>query len=112
MSQNVTFSKLSLDNLHDIDDARFRIRPYQQIVSSCTGAFITSMTSMYFVNRNKPIYYEITLHIICKSISLLSDCAVCIKQINQMMTAPITFFSDSSGCHKDKITDPAEDYVV
>lgn len=31
--------------LYDIDDARFRIRPYQQIVSSCTGAFVTSMSS-------------------------------------------------------------------
>ncbi|EZA55939.1 Solute carrier family 25 member [Ooceraea biroi] len=27
----------------DLDDPRFRIRPYQQIVASCTGAFITSV---------------------------------------------------------------------
>lgn len=27
----------------DLDDPRFRIRPYQQIVASCTGAFITSI---------------------------------------------------------------------
>ncbi|XP_024888169.1 solute carrier family 25 member 40-like isoform X1 [Temnothorax curvispinosus] len=27
----------------DVDDPRFRIRPYQQIVASCTGAFITSI---------------------------------------------------------------------
>lgn len=31
--------------VYDMDDARFRIRPYQQVVSSCTGAFITSLTS-------------------------------------------------------------------
>lgn len=27
----------------DLDDPRFRIRPYQQIIASCTGAFITSI---------------------------------------------------------------------
>ncbi|XP_012175154.1 probable mitochondrial glutathione transporter SLC25A40 [Bombus terrestris] len=27
----------------DLDDPRFRVRPYQQIVASCTGAFITSI---------------------------------------------------------------------
>ncbi|KAG5306354.1 S2540 protein, partial [Pseudoatta argentina] len=27
----------------DLDDPRFRIKPYQQIVASCTGAFITSV---------------------------------------------------------------------
>jgi len=27
----------------DLDDPRFRIRPYQQIVASCSGAFITSV---------------------------------------------------------------------
>lgn len=33
--------------VYDIDDARFRIKPYQQIVSSCTGAFVTSMSSKF-----------------------------------------------------------------
>ncbi|KAJ6638087.1 Solute carrier family 25 protein Shawn [Pseudolycoriella hygida] len=28
----------------DMDDARFRIKPYQQIASSCSGAVITSLT--------------------------------------------------------------------
>ncbi|XP_043603357.1 solute carrier family 25 member 40-like [Bombus pyrosoma] len=27
----------------DLDDPRFRVRPYQQIIASCTGAFITSI---------------------------------------------------------------------
>ncbi|XP_029046830.1 solute carrier family 25 member 40-like [Osmia bicornis bicornis] len=27
----------------DMDDPRFRVRPYQQVVAACTGAFITSM---------------------------------------------------------------------
>lgn len=27
----------------DLDDPRFRIKPYQQIIASCTGAFITSV---------------------------------------------------------------------
>ncbi|XP_076758009.1 mitochondrial glutathione transporter SLC25A40 isoform X2 [Xylocopa sonorina] len=27
----------------DLDDPRFRIKPYQQIIASCTGAFITSI---------------------------------------------------------------------
>lgn len=30
---------------YDADDARFRIRPYQQIAASCTGALCTSLTS-------------------------------------------------------------------
>lgn len=29
----------------DMDDARYRIKPYQQIASSCSGAIITSLTS-------------------------------------------------------------------
>lgn len=27
----------------NLDDPRFRIRPYQQIIASCTGALITSV---------------------------------------------------------------------
>ncbi|XP_031829725.1 mitochondrial glutathione transporter SLC25A40 isoform X1 [Nomia melanderi] len=27
----------------DLDDPRFRIKPYQQVIASCTGAFITSV---------------------------------------------------------------------
>lgn len=27
----------------DLDDPRYRIRPYQQIIASCTGAFVTSI---------------------------------------------------------------------
>lgn len=27
----------------DLDDPRFRIKPYQQIIASSTGAFITSV---------------------------------------------------------------------
>lgn len=27
----------------DLDDPRFRIKPYQQMIASCTGALITSM---------------------------------------------------------------------
>ncbi|XP_032674907.1 solute carrier family 25 member 40-like [Odontomachus brunneus] len=34
-------SNMSMDI--DLDDPRFRIRPYQQIIASCTGAFITSV---------------------------------------------------------------------
>lgn len=26
----------------DLDDPRFRIKPYQQMIASCTGALITS----------------------------------------------------------------------
>lgn len=26
----------------DLDDPRFRIRPYQQMIAACTGALITS----------------------------------------------------------------------
>lgn len=29
----------------DMDDKRFRIKPHQQIMSSCTGALITSLMS-------------------------------------------------------------------
>lgn len=31
----------------DMDDKRFRIKPYQQIMSSCSGALITSLFSKY-----------------------------------------------------------------
>jgi len=34
----------------DLDDPRFRIKPYQQIIASCTGAFITSVFGK-FVNN-------------------------------------------------------------
>lgn len=34
----------------DLDDPRFRIRPYQQIVASCSGAFITSVFGKYTNN--------------------------------------------------------------
>ncbi|KYN00884.1 Solute carrier family 25 member 40 [Cyphomyrmex costatus] len=36
-------NKLNVSSNVDLDDPRFRIRPYQQIVASCTGAFITSV---------------------------------------------------------------------
>ncbi|XP_072757463.1 mitochondrial glutathione transporter SLC25A40 [Anoplolepis gracilipes] len=36
-------NKLSNMSNVDLDDPRFRIRPYQQIIASCTGAFITSV---------------------------------------------------------------------
>lgn len=29
----------------DMDDKRFRIRPFQQMLSSCTGALLTSILS-------------------------------------------------------------------
>lgn len=31
----------------DMDDIRFRIKPHQQILSSCTGALLTSVMSKY-----------------------------------------------------------------
>lgn len=31
----------------DMDDRRFRIRPYQQILSSCSGALVTSLFSKF-----------------------------------------------------------------
>lgn len=31
--------------LYELDDPRFRIRPYQQIASSCTGGILTSLFS-------------------------------------------------------------------
>lgn len=34
-------------NGFDMDDYRFRIKPYQQIVSSVSGALVTSFTSKY-----------------------------------------------------------------
>ncbi|XP_014489210.1 PREDICTED: solute carrier family 25 member 40-like [Dinoponera quadriceps] len=33
----------SIPGNFDLDDPRFRIKPYQQVVASCTGAFITSV---------------------------------------------------------------------
>lgn len=39
-------NKLTVSNISpniDLDDPRFRIRPFQQIIASCTGAFITSV---------------------------------------------------------------------
>lgn len=33
----------------DMDDKRFRIRPYQQMLSSCSGALLTSLLSEYAV---------------------------------------------------------------
>ncbi|CAL1675953.1 unnamed protein product [Lasius platythorax] len=39
-------NKLTISNISsnvDLDDPRFRIRPYQQVIASCTGAFITSV---------------------------------------------------------------------
>lgn len=32
----------------DMDDKRFRIRPYQQMLSSCSGALLTSLLSEYY----------------------------------------------------------------
>lgn len=32
----------------DLDDPRFRIRPYQQMIASCTGALITSIFGKTF----------------------------------------------------------------
>lgn len=31
----------------DMDDKRFRIKPYQQMLSSCSGALLTSLLSEY-----------------------------------------------------------------
>lgn len=53
-----------------IDDTRFRIKPYQQIASSCFGAVLTSLSSKiffcfsYFFSRSCKIlnYYEIPLY--------------------------------------------------
>lgn len=36
---------LGQDIVLDMDDKRFRVRPYQQILSSCTGAILTSLFS-------------------------------------------------------------------
>lgn len=36
----------------DMDDKRFRIKPHQQIMSSCTGALITSLFSKFQLNHN------------------------------------------------------------
>lgn len=56
---------------YDMDDPRFRIRPYQQVVSSCTGALITSLTSrhnffytqfIYFITHLSP---QCTDYLIC-----------------------------------------------
>lgn len=38
---------LGHEHLVDMDDKRFRIRPYQQILSSCTGALFTSVMSKF-----------------------------------------------------------------
>lgn len=41
-------------NEYDLDDPRFRIKPYQQISSSCTGALMTSLMSelLFIINAN------------------------------------------------------------
>lgn len=51
----------------DMDDKRFRIRPYQQMLSSCTGALLTSMLSEYDQTGNNrklskelPFYTSVT----------------------------------------------------
>lgn len=31
----------------DLDDPKFRIRPYQQIIASCTGALLTSLIGKF-----------------------------------------------------------------
>lgn len=36
-------NKISIPPNLDLDDPRFRIKPYQQVVAACTGAFITSI---------------------------------------------------------------------
>lgn len=36
-------NKLSIPPNLDLDDPRYRIKPYQQVVAACTGAFITSI---------------------------------------------------------------------
>lgn len=43
--------KTTIDNGMDMDDARYRIKPYQQIASSCSGAIITSLTSKQKSNK-------------------------------------------------------------
>lgn len=50
-------NKLSIPPNLDLDDPRFRIKPYQQIVASCTGAFITSIFGkIYFYNAIRYIF--------------------------------------------------------
>lgn len=41
----IMIGKSGLHPNMDMDDARYRIKPYQQIASSCSGAVITSLTS-------------------------------------------------------------------
>lgn len=45
----------------DMDDKRFRIKPYQQIMSSCSGALITSLFSKYETVRNWDLGIEFLL---------------------------------------------------
>lgn len=42
----------------DLDDPRFRVRPYQQIVASCTGAFITSIFGKIYSYLIQHIFYK------------------------------------------------------
>lgn len=49
--------KSAMNKDMDMDDERYRIKPYQQIASSCSGAIITSLTSkrnfFLFINAQK-----------------------------------------------------------
>lgn len=33
----------------DFDDPKYRIKPYQQMIASCTGALVTSVFGNYFI---------------------------------------------------------------
>lgn len=34
----------------DIDDPKYRIKPYQQMIASCTGALFTSVIGNFLLN--------------------------------------------------------------
>jgi len=50
----------------DLDDPRFRIKPYQQIIASCTGAFITSIFGKFIHWSISSLYDNLLL--ICECI--------------------------------------------
>lgn len=80
----------------DMDDKRFRIRPHQQIMSSCTGALLTSLFSKF---PFKPI----------KSIANLCDDAI-LCAMNVIMEFGI--FSDAIGCGEDSTANPTKADVI
>lgn len=72
----------------DMDDKRFRIKPYQQMLSSCSGALLTSLLSewlspIFAINQNQ----------------LIDVCCFFFSPVN---------FSDTIGCGKNTASDPTK----